>query len=382
MKRKVIVILASLLFILSDFNVSMAKEDENKNTMEGVIISAQNCLNFLYEQGNKEWENCVLGDKMALFNNENEIVAYYILVQNCNKNKGYIILNAEKPYNVIEYSFNKDNFIEEAKLNISKQYCISQKKQKVFYLGGLTYVIGGEDNRKNEKFINISTNALSSVSKDDLEEIEKSASKKTPDSGSSFITAPSIYESGYTSKRVKTISNGLIDYKLMSDFSKGSVCAPTAAVNYMYYWYKRDYKKYKKLCPKSWFATYSKLFLYMKTSNKNGTKDADVANAYKNYIRDCGFKVTTSFHKGTNEGNDIVKEIDKNRPCHLILHDHYKYGDHSVLAVGYQQYGYKQLLYTRYETYIRIVDGWTKRPTRYVWGGCKGNWNFVSISLG
>ena len=86
MKRKVIVILASLLFILSDFNVSMAKEDENKNTMEGVIISAQNCLNFLYEQGNKEWENCVLGDKMALFNNENEIVAYYILVQNCNKN--------------------------------------------------------------------------------------------------------------------------------------------------------------------------------------------------------------------------------------------------------------------------------------------------------
>lgn len=167
----------------------------------------------------------------------------------------------------------------------------------------------------------------------------------------------------------------------MTDFSEGGVCSPTAAVNYMYYWYKRDYKKYKKLCPKSWFATFSKLFFYMKTSNKNGTRDVDVAAAYEKYIKERGFKVTTSFHRGTNAGKDIVKEIDRNRPCHLILHGHYKYSDHSVLAVGYQQYIYKKAFFTRYETYIRIVDGWTRRPTRYVWGGCKGNWNFVSINM-
>lgn len=37
MKRKVIAILVSLLFLLSDFDVSMAKENENISTMEGVI---------------------------------------------------------------------------------------------------------------------------------------------------------------------------------------------------------------------------------------------------------------------------------------------------------------------------------------------------------
>lgn len=170
MKRKVIAILVSLLFLLSDFSVSMAKENESKSTIEGVIKSAQNCLNFLYRQGNKEWGNCILGEKKALFNNDNEIVAYYILIQNGNRNKGYIILSAEKPYNVIEYSFDKENFMEEAIENVSKQYCISQKKQKIFYLGGLTYVIGGEDSRKNKKYINISTNNLTSVSKDELEQ--------------------------------------------------------------------------------------------------------------------------------------------------------------------------------------------------------------------
>lgn len=76
-----------------------------------------------------------------------------------------------------------------------------------------------------------------------------------------------------------------------------------------------------------------------------------------------------------------MKEIDKNRPCHLVVHNHYKYGDHSVLAVGYQQFVYEHWYGDNHETYIRIADGWTNKANRFVWGSCKGNWNYVSIQI-
>ena len=30
---------------------------------------------------------------------------------------------------------------------------------------------------------------------------------------------------------------------------------------------------------------------------------------------------------------------------------------------------------------IRIADGWTNSPTRFVWGKCKGSWNYVTVNI-
>ena len=62
-------------------------------------------------------------------------------------------------------------------------------------------------------------------------------------------------------------------------------------------------------------------------------------------IKGCKLHASATLHEGTHNGADIVKEIDKDRPCHLVVHKHRKYKDHSVLAVGYQKYTYKSFFY-------------------------------------
>ena len=46
------------------------------------------------------------------------------------------------------------------------------------------------------------------------------------------------------------------------------------------------------------------------------------------------------------------------KKSHLILHNHNNYGNHSVLAVGYQKYTYKSFFRNKDQIYIRIADGW------------------------
>ena len=77
---------------------------------------------------------------------------------------------------------------------------------------------------------------------------------------------------------------------------------------------------------KSWQNTFSKLSNYMKTSKTVGTKDSNI-------------------------------------------------------KMGYEKYTYKSFFRNKDQIYIRIADGWDKRPERYVWGGCKGYWNYVSINM-
>lgn len=274
---------------------------------------------------------------------------------------------------------------------MEKDYNIDENKQKVYYLGGMSYVVSGKNNNGKKIYVDVSTNNMEKMSKKKLQDIEKENSdvnneavsfKSRPNgSGDGFITSPGSYESGYDTYKSKNVKNYNITYKVMSQFSSGGVCAPTAATNLLFYWYSRDTKKYKSLLDTSWSNTFKLMSKYMNTSDKNGTKDANVADGYKKYISHHGFSVSAKFHSGTSKGKKIVSVIDGGRPCHLILHGHYMYEDHSVLAVGYQQYIYEHWYGDTYQTYIRIADGWTSKASRFVWGGCKGSWNYVYVEL-
>ncbi len=57
-----------------------------------------------------------------------------------------------------------------------------------------------------------------------------------------------------------------------------------------------------------------------------------------------------------------------------------KDNNHSVVALGYSQFTYSSI--GSRSIYIRIADGWTNYPSRYVWGNCQGNWNYVSVLVG
>lgn len=338
-----------------------------------------------------KWENCIISSEKALFDSDNNISAYYIELMKNDKKCGDIILEANYPYSIIEYSYDDESFLEIAEEKVEEDYNIDENKQKIYYLGGMNYVVSGKNDNGKKIYVNITTSNMEKMSKKKLKYIEKENSdinvqevsfKSRPDnSGDGFITAPGDYESGYDTYKSKNIKNYNITYKIMSQFSSGGVCAPTAATNLLFYWYNRDTKKYKSLLDTSWSNTFKLMSKYMKTSKTNGTKDANVADGYKKYISHHGFNVSAKFHSGTSKGKKIVSVINGGRPCHLILHDHYKYGEHSVLAVGYQQYIYKHWYGDTYQTYIRIVDGWTSKASRFVWGGCKGSWNYVYVEL-
>lgn len=359
--------------------------DEEKKLYESDIDAiTKNVSNHFKRimENNVEWKDSTIRVKKALFNSDGEINAYIFNVMKDGNRIGYLIADNEENSNIIEYG--KELFLDEALNAIDDEYEVEPENQKVYYLGGINYAIGGKDSSNENVYVDITTSDCNEISKADLKTIEKEACtlSSPPDSGDSFITDPSKYESGYDSYKSKNLKNFNIAYKLMTDFSTGGVCAPTAATNFMYYWYNNDKSKYEKLYYNaSWKQTYKKIYKYMGTSETSGTKDAKVVTGYKEFLKDVGVNCTASFHEGTSSGKKIVAEIDKNRPCHLMLHNHYRYGNHSVLALGYQQYVYEHWYGDAYEIYIRIVDGWQRYPWRFVWGNCSGNWNYVSVTL-
>ena len=342
---------------------------------------------FVTIQKGSVWKGCEFSKEIALFNSDNEITAYYIELVNDGKKCGYIIINAHNPYNIIEYSYQKDSFLNEAKKSVANEYNIAEHKQKIYYLGGINYAISGTNKDGNKKIVDVTTSTTYEISKKTLNsisqenDVEQYSKSSPPDSkGKGFITDPDKYEKKYDSAKTKNVTNWNLNYKTMDSFSSGGVCAPTAATNFMFYWYNRG-TKYKKLLNRTWKKTFNSLYDYMDTSKSKGTKDNMLATGYKRYLSKKGFNHSVSFHKGTSYGKDLMKDIDKNRPCHLVVHGHYMYGNHSVLAVGYQQFIYKHWYGNNHETYIRIADGWTNKANRYVWGSCKGNWNYVSIQI-
>lgn len=362
--------------------VAMSKQEDS-------IASVQDNVEYQFNvlrKNKKEWKDSELVLKKVLFDSNQKVSAYLYNVKKNKQIEGYIIASSEENNNIIE--FGDELFLDNASEKVEENFDVKKKKQKVYYLGGMSYAIGGNDNKDEKVLVDVSNNNIEKISEKEMcrmdSEVDKVSLSSPPDnSGDGFITNPGKYESGYDSSSSKNVKGYNITYKIMSELQSGGVCAPTAATNIMLYWYKRDSKKYKKLYYKSnWKTTFTKLRDYMKCKSKGGTLDKNVATGYSKFFDLVGVNnYTVKFHSGTNSGRKIVSEINNGRPCHLIVHDHYKYNDHSVVALGYKQYIYEHWYGDRYETYIRIADGWTNSPTRFVWGKCKGSWNYVTVNI-
>lgn len=107
--------------------------------------------------------------------------------------------------------------------------------------------------------------------------------------------------------------------------------------------------------------------------------DSCIAYGYDVVFGVAGIRCDTNMHYGTDEGQKLVNDLSNDRPCHLIMHNHRTYGDHSVLAIGYVDFTYDSIYNDPSSTYIRIADGWSSTADRYVWGSCYGTWNYISV---
>lgn len=304
-----------------------------------------------------------------LYDKSGNISAYYFQYSDA-----YIIVGANTQYYpIIEYSDDNNSFIEAAiKKYESEGYITSEIN--LYYTGDINYyigvknsgvveVIGAQESRKVD---------ISSLSNDDTEEKQDWNFYKNQITGSStpinvIITNPDIYESQYYSKTSKDVPNYDIIYFLTSDFSGYSNhCSPTAGTNLLKYWYLRNNTKYNRLLiSNDWVASFKKLYGYFKTTSL-GTYDANLANGYYQYFRDCGIGLSKSQLLSNPAFSILKQEIDAGYPFHYSVYEHAKYKNHSVLALGYVTYTYRSGSSFTTSNYIRVVDGGSNRANRFI----------------
>ena len=145
--------------------------------------------------------------------------------------------------------------------------------------------------------------------------------------------------SGYYDNNYCLISGGDLSYFITDDFYGNDNCAPTAATN-LYYYYAVTHG-YWELELDSWDGTYNEFYKVMDTNEYGpGTYDSCIAYGYDVVFGVAGIRCDTNMHYGTDEGQKLVNDLNNDRPCHLIMHNH---------------------------------------RNRYVWGSCYGTWNYVSV---
>lgn len=118
-------------------------------------------------------------------------------------------------------------------------------------------------------------------------------------------------------------------------------CAPTAAANILAYWDTRGYPKLVDDPAKTAHDLIDELADAMDTDSSGSTKDHNVDDGIEAVCNDAAYSNNYAFD---TDGPDswycwgkITDAIDAGKPCHLIVHGHNQYRDHSVTVVGYRR---------------------------------------------
>ena len=172
--------------------------------------------------------------------------------------------------------------------------------------------------------------------------------------------------------------SGGSNYFLMTDFSSGNVCAPTAATNMIWYW-ANDRNRAPALYKISGLgrtAAGTRIFNIMKsgmlTSVTSGTLDSTVLWGYQSYF-DCDARCDSSnpsystwnyrYLETSSYFSSYKAAIDDGCPIHLMLRmaNTVTAAGHDVFCIGYARNSSNQYYYA-------VMDGWY-RYGRYIKNG-------------
>lgn len=136
-------------------------------TLKSVEEYAEKQIDNIAESADiNKWKGCSISKETALFDTDSKINAYYLELEKNGKGCGYVIVSAEDSGHILEYSYNGgDSFLTEAKETVSEEYDINIREQKIYYLGGMSYAIGGTDQDGMKRYIDVSTGEANEISK-------------------------------------------------------------------------------------------------------------------------------------------------------------------------------------------------------------------------
>lgn len=166
-------------------------------------------------------------------------------------------------------------------------------------------------------------------------------------------------------------------------------CAPTAAANILAYWDTRDYPRLVDDPVKTAYDLIDELADAMDTDSSGSTKDHNVDDGIEAVCNDPAYNNNYAFD---TDGPDswycwgkITEAVDADRPCHLIVHGHGTYGDHSVTVVGYRRV-VKDCAADDY--FVTIHDTWlipgydVEIPYEGSVDGCDTDWQVTQVDPG
>ena len=324
-----------------------------------------------------------------------------------------MIISNQNEYPVVEYGTSGECFLDTA-IEESKELAeddsdqtVKKNNSKIYYLGGQNYI--AQHKLKNNKTVtyDVSTGDVKKVNKKTLQQNETdetyitrqetnerdiaykalestyktdtaTCSEMPPDEKYVVITGPGQYETGYNYYFQRDCSNWDLDYTTTNQYDLKYECGPVAVTNFFKWYVTYASSKYKSLKYKTWKDTTYRLYKLMKTNvTKDGTLWDDFDAGVKTYLHAQGFTGATAKTKHTLP-KDVIDKLDYNNSILISVVDNRCYGTHTMLALGYMDFGYKG---GKHSKYIRVANGWTSKADRFIWWYTSGGMRYCSVNF-
>lgn len=351
MKNRFFSVFIAALMLMSSF-VYASATDEGSTSLQSA--SEEVALSFMRNSLGKETD-IEIQNTTPFYDLDGKVTAYCVSFLRDSKPGGYVLISLITSGDpIVEFSFEgpsiADVIQEDSIMNISR----SNADTPIYYLGPEMLFLQGSKSTTVEDVITGEEHqkeVVNAMYKDQLAKTPMPAYSNGEgilDWADSNINSSSIY-------KITGFGNGS-DYWLMDELSDGSVCAPTAATNVIWYWGVQRGRDWVLNSSATGYNLASIIFNQMKrkmwTSTSLGTLDSAVRGAYVNYLEPKGKNYNTKILT-QNSYSSFVAALNDNCPVHTMLRP-----SSSITAVGHDvmTFGYgKSKTGTNY---LFVMDGW------------------------
>ena len=184
-----------------------------------------------------------------------------------------------------------------------------------------------------------------------------------PSQSSSIMKAEQIV---YSDVILSGYTRGTNPGFITSDFGyPGNNCAPTAGMNFLWYWSQLSSRKVPELWYINTSYTYSRIFACMGTDyNGGGTPVRQEYSGINDYANMCGYPRLGSsliqdswpFFDAGNCWSWFTINLNNGNMLQFSVEDT-QYETHAMVAIGYQE--------CDDGNYLRILDGWTRTTSNF-----------------
>lgn len=287
--KKLLALLLSLVLCVSLAIPAFAADGTSNSNIIPDNEVQNYALNFMTTSQNNE--NITIDDFIHLYDTTDQLTGYYVTFTDNGTPAGYVLLSLISDADpIVEFAFEgsgplSTNSAPNEVMAITNSIASNDNQDaKILYTGAGQLYVETKDNALyslyDQEYIP-AANSISSGNKVDIYDGIINWDEANIDGDPYKITD---FGAG-------------TDYWLMTDFSSGGVCTPTAATNVLWYWGKQrgcdsvmDKVSSQSTNTKKAKAIFDIMYDAMGTSTEDGTPDANILDGYKEFFGEASGK--------------------------------------------------------------------------------------------